>query len=74
MSSRSIVDVLRDEYLTDVDVAEIIGCSRQSLKQWRIAQPPRGPKFVRIERMIRYRRGDVQKWLDTRPTAGGVSK
>jgi len=72
MSSRSIADVLRDEYLNDVEVAKIIGCSRQSLKQWRIMQPPRGPKFVRFERMVRYRRSDVQKWIDLRPSAGGV--
>lgn len=72
MSSRSIVEQFNDDFLTDVEVAQIIGCSRQSLKQWRIMQPPRGPKFVRFERMVRYSRRDVQKWINSRPTAGGV--
>ena len=72
MSSRSIVEQFNDDFLNDVEVAGIIGCSRQSLKQWHIMVPPRGPKFVRFERMVRYRRCDVQKWIDSRPSAGGV--
>ena len=70
MSSRSIVEQFHDDFLSDAEVAKIIGCSRQSLKQWRIMQPPRGPKFVRFERMVRYRRSDVQKWIASRPTGG----
>jgi predicted DNA-binding transcriptional regulator AlpA len=50
--------------LNSEDAAQILGCSARTLASWRIAGD--GPKFVAVGRLIRYRRGDLEEWLQSR--------
>jgi len=49
----------REQYVGDVVAAKIMGCSPQSMRNWR--HLGRGPAYSRKGRMIRYR---VQDLLD----------
>ena len=50
----------REQYVSDVVAAKILGCSPQSLRNWRCTGA-RGPAYSKKGRMIRYR---VQDLLD----------
>ena len=58
--------------LKEKQVAETLRVSVAALRRWRIEG--RGPRFIRVERLVRYREADVQAWLDSRPTGGGVER
>lgn len=47
----------REQYVNDVIAAKILGCSPQSMRNWRFLG--RGPAYSRKGRMIRYRVGDL---------------
>lgn len=55
--------------LTQNDVAAMLKVSKQTLFRWRNLE--QGPPFIQVEGSIRYRREDVQAWLDKR-TLGGT--
>lgn len=49
--------------LTDIDVAEITGLSRETLAQWRSQR--RGIPFIKLSRnAVRYRQHDLDTWLE----------
>ncbi len=50
-----------DEMLTPAETARILGVKRQTLSAWRLYG--RGPRFVRVGRLIRYRRETIEKWI-----------
>lgn len=55
----------RDEDLMDVDeVADMLGVSPRTLKQWRHAGS--GPVFVKVGRKPKYERKDVAAWIAER--------
>jgi excisionase family DNA binding protein len=54
--------MVEDVLLTPVEAARILGVKRQTLSVWRLNG--RGPRFVRVGRLIRYRRGTIEKWLE----------
>lgn len=47
--------------ITAQDTANKLGIKRQLLDQWRCQG--KGPKFIRMGRMIRYRPDDVDQWI-----------
>ena len=52
----------RSNRLLDTDaVARLLGCSPAALTKFRTQR--RGPPFVRIGRLIRYRRLDLVRWV-----------
>jgi excisionase family DNA binding protein len=53
------------ELLTPDDVARLIGCGTQTLAAWRCTRRVPLP-FVKIGRLVRYRRVDVETFLDAR--------
>jgi predicted DNA-binding transcriptional regulator AlpA len=55
--------------LNEFDVARVTGLSVASVRRWRLFKT--GPKYLKIGSAVRYRAGDVQSWLETRPTGGG---
>jgi hypothetical protein len=66
-----IADDLRDdELLTEADVARLLKISTLTLRFWR-CYPPRHPvpPVVRIGRSVRYRTGDVRRFMATLNTA-----
>jgi len=55
----------RSNRLLDTDAtARLLGCSPAALTKFRTQR--RGPPFVRIGRLIRYRRVDLTRWVRSR--------
>lgn len=44
------------------EVAALLRVPPRLLSEWRSAG--RGPKFIKVGRLVRYRAEDVQSWLD----------
>jgi hypothetical protein len=55
-------------FLTEKEVAKQIKVSLASLRRWRLLQ--RGPRFVKVGALVRYRVGDLEQWMETLPTGG----
>ncbi len=51
-----------DPLLSDHDLERLTGRARSCWQKDRLTG--RGPKFVRVGRLIRYRRSDFEAWLD----------
>jgi predicted DNA-binding transcriptional regulator AlpA len=55
--------------LNEHDVARLTGLSVASVRRWRLLR--QGPRYLKISSAVRYRRKDIQAWLDSRPAGGG---
>jgi hypothetical protein len=56
------------QLLTESELADILRISVAALRKWRVIG--RGPQFIKIGPLVRYRAGDVQVWLESRPGGG----
>jgi hypothetical protein len=54
--------------LTEYDVAQRLHVSLASLRRWRLER--RGPRFIKVSSLVRYRPEDVEEWLLALPTGG----
>jgi hypothetical protein len=59
------------QLLTDVEVADLLKWSPQTLRKARQLQ--RGPKFIRLGRNVRYRATDLAAYLDRCPSGGSAA-
>ena len=50
--------------LDDAGAAVVLGCAPRTLPNWR--SQGRGPRFIRVGRLIRYRIEDLEEYLDAR--------
>lgn len=50
--------------LNTSDVAQILGVPPRTVQSWRHAR--RGPVFLRVGTGVRYRRTDVEAWIEER--------
>lgn len=55
---------MKDELLTAKDVASYLGVSEATLADWRYRR--RGPDYILVGRLVRYRRESLVAWLDAR--------
>ena len=55
-------------FLTEKEVAKQIRVSLASLRRWRLVQ--RGPRFVKVGALVRYRPEDLDEWMTTLPAGG----
>ena len=55
-------------FLTEKDVAKQISVSLASLRRWRLVQ--RGPRFIKVGALVRYRPEDLEQWMETLTTGG----
>lgn len=54
-----------DDVMEDTeDAALIINCKPSTLRKWRVTGE--GPEFFRVGKVVRYRRGDLRQWMETR--------
>ena len=61
MKKRDVV-LIRDELLTEKDVAKLTGISVYTLQRWR--RKGEGPQWFRVGvRMVRYSRFNLDEWL-----------
>lgn len=51
-----------NDLLTEAETSEITGVPRRTLRQWRYVG--KGPIFVKLGRAVRYRRDDLDAWIE----------
>ena len=61
---------LLDELITEVDVAKKLRVSLACLRRWRFER--KGPQFLKIGSLVRYRTVDIQSWLKSLPVGGST--
>jgi excisionase family DNA binding protein len=59
-----------DELLSEAATAELLGVQPNTLAAWR-SKGSQSLPFVRVGRLVRYRRQDVNAWLEARTIALG---
>ena len=53
--------------------ARLLGLSAHTLRAWRAAtRGPKGPRFVRCGRSVRYRLADLESWMAANTFGGDV--
>jgi predicted DNA-binding transcriptional regulator AlpA len=55
--------------LTETDVSKQLRVSLAALRKWRVLN--RGPQFVKMGPLVRYRQTDIDSWLGSLPVGGG---
>jgi hypothetical protein len=58
--------------LTEDEVAECLHVSLASLRRWRLEG--RGPRFIKVSSLVRYRPEDLEQWLAALPTGGSEAR
>lgn len=58
--------------LTEYELAQRLHVSLASLRRWRLER--RGPRFIKVSALVRYRPEDVEEWLAALPTGGAALK
>lgn len=64
-----IHDQRSPELLTPDTLAEFLGVPVATVYRWRTRGV--GPRGLKVGRHVRYRRADVEAWLDSRAATGG---
>jgi hypothetical protein len=44
------------------------------LSEWRTEWIPRGPRFVKVGALVRYRPEDLEQWMESLPAGGTASQ
>ncbi len=61
----TLTAVSAEPLLNDVEAAAILGVKPQTLRIWRSTGRYPVP-FIRVGRLVKYRRADLEKWLGSR--------
>lgn len=71
--SDALVDLVIDSerLLAPPDVARLLGVPIATLANWRSGRT--GPAFLKVGRHVRYRRADIDAWIDGRVVQHGES-
>jgi predicted DNA-binding transcriptional regulator AlpA len=54
--------------VTESEVSRLLQVSLARLRKWRVEK--RGPRFIKIGSLVRYRLADLHQWLSLQPTGG----
>jgi excisionase family DNA binding protein len=54
--------------LTEGDVAQRLHVSLASIRRWRLEK--RGPRFIKVGSLVRYKTEDLESWLAALPSGG----
>ena len=57
------------QLLNEHQVAEMLGVSVSTVRRWRLLK--RGPRYLKLGALCKYRVEDISAWLESRPTGGG---
>ncbi len=55
---------------TEDQVAKQLRVSLASVRRWRLEK--RGPLFIKVGALVRYRPEDIENWLNALPTGGSA--
>ncbi len=61
---------LAQTLFTETEVSKQLRVSLAALRKWRVMN--RGPQFLKIGSLVRYRQADVDQWLASLPVGGGL--
>ena len=61
---------LAQTLLIETEVAKQLRVSLAALRKWRVLN--RGPRFLKIGSLVRYRQADINQWLESVPVGGGT--
>ncbi len=50
------------QLLKEDEVAQVLQCTQSALRRWR--REDRGPRFVRVGRLIRYSKSDLEDFIE----------
>jgi len=50
--------------LNETEAAQLLGITIRALQGWRLRGD--GPVYVKLGRLVRYRRSEIERWLDAR--------
>lgn len=56
--------------LNEIEVAKHLQVSEACVRRWRLER--RGPRYLKIGSLVRYRPEDIQRWLMSRPSGGDI--
>jgi predicted DNA-binding transcriptional regulator AlpA len=56
------------QLLPEHSISQRLGVSVACLRRWRMER--RGPAFIHLGRLVRYRVADLESWLDHQPRGG----
>lgn len=56
--------------LTETDLSRQLRVSLAALRKWRVMK--RGPQFVKVGSLVRYRQHDIDAWLASLPVGGSL--
>ena len=75
MSTATLADILQrgGDLLSEQEAADFLQLSPGTLSVWRSVGRYALP-FVKIGAKVRYRRGDLQTWLDSRMRTNGATQ
>jgi excisionase family DNA binding protein len=66
-------DQLTDHLLTPPEAAAYIGVTENTLSVWRCTGRYKIP-FIKVGRLVRYRRSDLDAWLESRTRTSGTTE
>ncbi|HEY7391138.1 MAG TPA: helix-turn-helix domain-containing protein [Bryobacteraceae bacterium] len=58
-------------FLNEQEVSKRLNVSVATLRRWRLEK--RGPMFVKVGSLVRYRPEDLDSWVSLLPTGGAVA-
>ena len=61
-----------DPMMTRPEAARLLGCSTSALRRW--AALGRGPTFVRLGRLVRYRKSSLESFIQEHSYCGHTSE
>ena len=64
-----MTELINDRLLSRQEVEEIFGISKRFLEI--VAKRGGGPRIVTLGRLVRYRVGDLRKWIEDNTTGEG---
>ncbi len=73
-ASHSSLPILTDpdSLLTEVQAATLLGFSVRTLQGWRLRGG--GPRIIKVGRAVRYKRADLEAWVEAHATASTSSE
>ena len=57
-----------DRLLDEHQVSDMLQIRLATLRKWRLMGE--GPRFIRLRRLVRYRRSDLMSWVAAAPSGG----
>lgn len=65
--------IASEELLDERAVAKLLHVSVGTVRRWRLFH--KGPRYIKVsDNLVRYRHGDVESYLASRPCGGGLSQ